>query len=34
MDMINLLNAAEADRSLFRKLRDYQTPDLLVIDLC
>jgi DNA replication protein DnaC len=32
MDMINLLNAAEADRSLFRKLRDYQTPDLLVID--
>jgi DNA replication protein DnaC len=32
MDMINLLNAAEADRSLFRKLRDYQTPELLVID--
>jgi len=32
MDMINLLTAADVDRSLFKKLRDYQTPDLLVID--
>ena len=32
MDMINLLNAAEADRSLFKKLRNYQTPEVLVID--
>lgn len=32
MDMINLLTAADVDRSLYKKLRDYQTPDLLVID--
>ena len=32
MDMINLLAAADVDRSLYKKLRDYQTPDLLVID--
>jgi DNA replication protein DnaC len=32
MDMINLLNSAEADRSLFKKLHDYQAPELLVID--
>ncbi len=32
MDMINLLTAADVDRSLFKKLRDYQSPDLLVID--
>jgi DNA replication protein DnaC len=32
MDMINLLTAADVDRSLFKKLRDYQTPELLVID--
>ena len=32
MDMINLLTAADVDRSLFKKLRDYQVPDLLVID--
>ena len=32
MDMINLLTAADVDRSLFKKLRDYQAPDLLVID--
>jgi DNA replication protein DnaC len=32
MDMINLLTAADVDRSLFKKLRDYQMPDLLVID--
>jgi DNA replication protein DnaC len=32
MDMINQLIAAEADRSLVRKLHDYQTPDLLAID--
>ena len=32
MDMINLLTAADVDRSLYKKLRDYQTPDFLVID--
>jgi DNA replication protein DnaC len=32
MDMINLLSAADVDRSLFKKLHDYQAPDLLVID--
>ena len=32
MDMINLLTAADVDRSLFKKLHDYQAPDLLVID--
>ncbi len=32
MDMINLLTAADVDRSLFKKLQDYQAPDLLVID--
>jgi DNA replication protein DnaC len=32
MDMINLLTAADVDRSLYKKLRDYQTPDLLIID--
>lgn len=32
MDMINQLVAAEADRSLLKKLNTYQTPDLLVID--
>jgi DNA replication protein DnaC len=30
--MINLLTAADVNRSLFKKLRDYQAPDLLVID--
>ncbi len=34
MDMINLLTAADVDRSLFKKLHDYQAPDLLVIDKC
>jgi DNA replication protein DnaC len=32
MDMINHLIAAEADRSLLRKLHYYQSPDLLVCD--
>lgn len=32
MDMINQLIAAEADKSLVKKLKCYQTPDLLVID--
>lgn len=32
MDMINNLIAAEADRSLLKKLHSYQTPDLLVCD--
>ena len=32
IDMINLLTAADVDRSLLKKLYDYQTPDLLVID--
>ncbi len=32
MDMINQLVAADADRSLLKKLNIYQTPDLLVID--
>ena len=32
IDMINQLVAAELDRSLIRKLRHYQTPDLLVCD--
>jgi DNA replication protein DnaC len=32
MDMINHLIAAEADRSLLKKLHDYQSPDLLVCD--
>jgi hypothetical protein len=34
MNMINHLVAAEADRSLLKKLHLYQTPDVLVIDLC
>lgn len=32
MDMINQLVAAEADKSLLKKLNNYQTPDLLVVD--
>ena len=32
MDMINHLIAAEADRSLLKKLHAYQSPDLLVVD--
>lgn len=32
MDLINHLIAAEADRSLVRKLQEYQTPDVLLID--
>lgn len=32
IEMINHLIAAEADRSLIRKLRFYQSPDLLVCD--
>lgn len=32
IDMINHLIAAEADRSLLKKLHTYQTPDLLVCD--
>jgi DNA replication protein DnaC len=32
MDMINHLIAAEADRSLLKKLHYYQSPDLLVCD--
>lgn len=32
MDMINQLVAAEADKSLLKKLQTYQTPDLLVVD--
>jgi DNA replication protein DnaC len=32
MDMINQLVAADADRSLLKKLHLYQTPDVLVID--
>lgn len=32
MDMINHLIAAEADRSLLKKLQYYQSPDLLVCD--
>jgi DNA replication protein DnaC len=32
MDMINHLIAAEADRSLLKKLHHYQSPDLLVCD--
>ena len=32
MDMINQLVAADADRSLIKKLNFYQTPELLVID--
>lgn len=32
MDMVNHLMAAEADRSLLKKLHHYQSPDLLVCD--
>ncbi len=32
MDMLNHLIAAEADHSLLKKLKYYQTPDLLVCD--
>ena len=32
IDMINHLIAAEADRSLLKKLKHYQSPDLLVCD--
>jgi DNA replication protein DnaC len=32
MDMINQLIAADADKSLLKKLHIYQSPDLLVID--
>jgi DNA replication protein DnaC len=32
MDMINHLAAAEADRSLLRKLHHYRSPDLLIVD--
>ncbi len=32
MDMINQLVAADADKSLIKKLNFYQTPELLVID--
>ena len=32
MDMLNHLIAAEADQSLLKKLKYYQTPDLLVCD--
>lgn len=32
MDMINHLIAAEADHSLLKKLQNYQSPDLLIID--
>jgi DNA replication protein DnaC len=32
IDMINHLIAAEADRSLLKKLHYYQSPDLLVCD--
>ena len=32
MDMINQLIAAEADHSLVKKLKQYQLPDLLIID--
>jgi DNA replication protein DnaC len=32
MDMINQLNAAEADHSLLKKLHFYSSPDLLVVD--
>jgi DNA replication protein DnaC len=32
MDMVNQLIAAEADRSLLRKLQHYQSPTLLVVD--
>jgi len=32
IDMINQLIAAEADRSLLKKLRYYQSPDLLICD--
>ena len=32
MDMINQLVAADADRSLVKKLASYQSPDLLIID--
>jgi DNA replication protein DnaC len=32
IDMINHLNAADADRSLLKKLQHYQSPDLLVCD--
>jgi DNA replication protein DnaC len=32
IDMINHLIAAEADRSLLKRLQHYQTPDLLVVD--
>lgn len=32
MDMINQLNAAEADHSLVKKLNYYQSPTLLIID--
>lgn len=32
MDMLNQLIAAEADHSLLKKLKCYQTPDLLVCD--
>ena len=34
IDMINHLIAAEADRSLLKKLHHYQSPALLVCDLC
>jgi len=32
MDMINHLIAAEADRSLLKKLQFYQSPELLIVD--
>jgi DNA replication protein DnaC len=32
MDMINHLVAAEADRSLLKKLQFYQSPELLIVD--
>jgi DNA replication protein DnaC len=34
IDMINHLVAADVDRSLLKKLHFYQSPDLLVCDLC
>jgi len=32
MDMVNHLIAAEADHNLLKKLKFYQSPDILVID--
>ena len=32
MDMVNHLIAAEADHNLLKKLKYYQTPDILVVD--